>query len=228
MIAVIDIETTGTDYWRSEIIALSVGLYKDSGEIVAEKDLYFRPVRMKFWSDDSEAIHGISKDLAMSFQDANKSWGEFFEFLDSNIEKPIPFVCHALWFGHYFDRAFIECQMFLTNHHWLLRKYFSRSISTHTMAQKLKTHGYYNFEKLSLDYLSKWFKIDLDHHDAKSDRSACAKLYFYMKDKYHEIEEEELRKEAQRQTDESEKDSTRGTIPVKKGGRKPRKTASLV
>ena len=228
MIAVVDIETTGTDYWRSEIIALSVGLYQNTGELVAEKDLYFKPVRIKFWSDEAEMVHGINKEVAMNLPDANKSWGEFFEFLDSHIEKPIPFVCHALWFGHYFDRAFLECQMFLTNHHWLLRKYFSASVSTHTMAQKLKTHGYYNFEKLSLDYLSNWFKIDLDHHDAKSDRIACAKLYFYLKDRYNEIQEEELRKETQRQTDQSKEDSTRGALPIKKSRGKPRKTAGLV
>lgn len=227
MIGVIDIETTGVDYWRNEILTLSLGIYSDNQDEIASIELKFRPVRMKYWKDEAEAVHKISKEEAKNFPDANESWGQFFDFIEENVSSPIPFVCHALWFGHYFDRAFLECQMFLTDNHWLLRKYFSKSISTHTMCQTLRTHQVYNFEKLSLDVICKHFKIELNHHEAKSDRVACAKVYFKIREKYNEVYEEKCRKEAERERDETEKDGSHGAVPIENGRGKTRKPTKV-
>jgi len=229
MKVVIDIETSGLDLWRCEVIALSIGLYSDAGDLVNELDLNFKPVRLGYWSNESEAIHGISRMAALKFPDANESWGKFFDFLDQNLDERADFVCHALWLGHYFDSTFLFCQMFLSNNHWLLRKYFkSETISTHTMAQKLKSHGIYNFEKLNLAYLCQYFGISLDHHNARSDREACSKLYFKMKDRYDEVIKEESRKEAQREADQDQKDGSYRAIPSKKGRSKKRNATEMV
>jgi DNA polymerase III epsilon subunit-like protein len=228
MIAAIDIETTGTDYWRSEIIALSVGLYGDDGQLNAEKELFFKPVRLKFWDKNSEAVHKISLDRALTFPDPNESWQEFFDFLNDNTTGKVKFLCHALYLGSYFDEAFIRCQMFLTDHHWLVYKYFSETISTHTMCQKLKTGGIYNFEKLSLDYLCNYFSIPIKHHDARSDRQACAKLYFKIRDAYYAITDEEVsRKEASWQASQNQENSPHRAIHSKVDRRKKRQFTEM-
>jgi DNA polymerase III epsilon subunit-like protein len=215
MIAVVDIETSSTDYWRGEIIALSIGLYSNDGQLVNELDLKFRPVRLRYWDKGSEAVHKITVEEAKGFPNANQSWAAFFDFLEQNLPSKVPFVCHALYFGSYFDRAFINCQMFLSDNHWLVYKYFSETISTHTMCQKLKTHGVHAFEKLSLDYLSNYFRIKLSHHDARSDREACAKIYFKTKDQYDAIREEQRRKEAAREADQGPQDGPHRALPPK-------------
>lgn len=226
MIAVVDIETTGLDYWRSEVITLSIGLY--SNELIAEKEFNFKPVRTKFWSTESEKIHGISLEQSLTFKDGNESWMEFFEFCEEYIKKPIPFVCHAKWFGHYFDRAFIECQLFLTGTHWFLRKYFSETISTMTMCQTLRSSGVYQFEKLSLDYLADYFKFDLDHHNAKSDRQVCAKIYYRVLEEYESVYKEKLRAEAIRETNKDQEASTPRTVRSTSHRKKSRKSTKMV
>lgn len=228
MILVCDIETSSTDFWRGEILSMSIGLYSDDSTLIDELELKFRPVRNKFWSKEAEVIHKISWEEAQNFPFADDSWNELKAFLTLYIDKPIPFVCHALWFGKYFDRAFIECQLFLTNRTFEFRKFFSSSISTHTMAQKLKTAGKYDFgDSLSLSSLCTYFKIELNHHEAKSDREACAQLFFKLKDDYEKILEKQLREEAIREANESEEGYSHRTIPVKAPRKKSRKSSKV-
>lgn len=226
MIAVVDIETTGLDYWRSEVLTLSIGLY--DGELIAEKEFEFRPVRPRFWTKESEAIHGISLERALKFKDGNESWMEFFEFCGEHIKKPIPFVCHAKWFGHYFDRAFIECQLFLTGNHWFLRKYFSDTKSTITMCQTLRTAGVYELEKLSLDYLADYFQFTLNHHEAKSDREVCAKIYYRVLEEYESIYKEKLRAEADREANQDKEANPSRAIRSGAPRKKSRKSSKVV
>lgn len=202
MIAVIDIETTGLDYWRCEILTLSIGLYEDNSSLIAEREFCFKPERMKYWSDQAGAVHKISKEKALTFPDKNDSWEDFFILLDWYIKEPIHLVCHAKYITSYFDRAFLDCQMDLMGRLFELRKYFKSTISTHTICQDLRTARVYNFEKLSLDYICTYFKINLDHHNAKSDREACAKIYFLTKEKHEKIIKEQCRAEAERLSSE--------------------------
>jgi DNA polymerase III alpha subunit (gram-positive type) len=171
---VIDIETTGLDYWRNEILTLSVSAMQLDGYNELDKELFqFRPTRPKFFSQESEEIHGISIDQAMNFPEQRKEMKRFLNFLKAYASKPQLMVCHAKWFGKYFDSAFIDCQLFLTNEIWEKRKYIGKTVSTLTMAQSAKVQS----ESFSLDSLCKHYQIELKHHDADSDRNACQELF---------------------------------------------------
>lgn len=177
---VIDIETTGLDCWRNEILTLSCGVVDiKTQEQINEKEFSFRPTRRSFFNSEAEKIHGISLERALTFPESRGEWIRFIDFLKQNTNTPQIMCCHALWFGKYFDSNFISCQLDLLELNFEKRKYIGMCVSTHSMA---KIH-YGTGEPLNLKALSLKHEIELNHHDAKSDREACQKLfkYFYQR-----------------------------------------------
>ena len=175
---VFDIETTGTDFFRNEIITLSCGLYNDGLEIDS-LEMNLKPVRKHYWQPEAEKVHKISWGEAQGFRDANQCFEELIRFM--NFYGVGDFVCHALWFGNYFDRAFIEAQMSLFDINYRYRKNVrTRTISTLTLAKKLQKNGFISVDSFGLGVLCKHFGINLDHHNAMSDRKACAELYYLL------------------------------------------------
>lgn len=171
---VIDIETTGLDYWRNEILTLSISAVKIDGHEEMDSELFtFRPTRPSFFSEESEAIHGISLSTALNFPRQHLEWERFFKFLKAYASTPQLMVCHSKWFGKYFDSAFLDCQLFLVDKLWEKRKYIHKPVSTITMAQSLNV----NSESYKLNHLCHYYGIELKHHDAVSDRKACQELF---------------------------------------------------
>lgn len=175
---VFDIETTGTDYFRNEILKISCGIYDDGIEIDS-LELSIKPQRKQYWQSEAERVHRISWEQAQGFHSANYCYSELIKFM--HFYGMGDFVCHALWFGNYFDRAFIEAQMSLLDLTYRYRKNLrTRTISTITLAKQLQKNGFIEVDSFGLEELCKKFGIKLDHHDAKSDREACAQIYWLL------------------------------------------------
>jgi len=171
---VCDLETSGLDYFRNEILSLSCS-YVNGEKELGSIELTFRP-ESKFWDDGAEKIHGISKFAAARFDDRKKSSKKFLDFIQSFPRAPL--VCHALRMRGLFDAIFLEAHYELMDQRFELYKSFSRYDSTLMMMKELHKQGAFQLEKFSLDYLCRHFDISLVHHDSKSDRQACQQLYW--------------------------------------------------
>jgi DNA polymerase III alpha subunit (gram-positive type) len=174
----VDIETTGLDYFRNEILVMSISFCDYSLNEVDSVLIKFKPQNLSSWSMEAQSVHKITKEQAMAFQDAKISWKMFFDFI-SCYGNNSPLVCHAKWFNLYFDSAFINAQCFLMDKLYQKRKFVSdKTLSTHTIAKHLRrVSSVASTEKLSLDALCKVHNIKLDHHNAESDRQACQALF---------------------------------------------------
>jgi DNA polymerase-3 subunit epsilon len=173
----VDLETSGLDAMRNEIItaSLSVCDFKTL-EQIDEIDLEFRPQNIKFWSEEAEKIHGIKLQKALSFPSKKESTKELWNFLTKyKKEGTQPMVSHSLnTRGYFFDQNFLS-QHFSRNSDELyfnFRRICGISQSTINFAKAMG-----GFENYKLSTLAKHFGIELNHHDAKSDRKACQTLY---------------------------------------------------
>jgi len=171
---VCDLESSGLDFFRNEILSLSCSYVEDEKEL-GSIEVTFRP-ESKFWDDGAEKVHGISKFAAARFDDRKESSKKFLDFIKSFPRSPM--VCHALKMRGLFDAIFLEAHYELMDQRFELYKSFSRYESTLMMMKELHKNGVFQLEKFSLDYLCNQFSIPLVHHDAKSDRLACQQLYW--------------------------------------------------
>lgn len=173
----VDLETTGLDPMRNEILTVSLSVcdYKTL-EQIEEIELEFKPVNLKYWSEEAEKVHGIKLQKALSFQDKRHSTNEMMRFFKRHQKEGVqPIVSHALnYMGAYFDQNFLMQHFFRTADEQLYqyRRICGISQSTIDFAKALG-----GFENYKLSTLCKFYNIPLNHHNSKSDREACQKLY---------------------------------------------------
>lgn len=195
-IMAVDIETTGLDYWRNEILSMSLGAMDyETMEPIASEEFVFRPKNLQYWSVESQRIHKISIAEAIHFEPKAEATRRFMQFFEKHC-KGVPqiLVCHAFdkyRTGAFFDVAFIMAHLEKFGLREQLYKQVRFFESTDTYFRGARARGYYRasadiFSKdgelqegkdFKLSTLCKTFKIKLDHHDAKSDREACQALY---------------------------------------------------
>ena len=160
-----DVETSGTVLFRHEIIEFA-GVLTDSS-LGLQKRYYSRfKLNNPSWDNEAEKVHRISKEELKN--EADKK--EFLTDLVSDLDVPI-FVCHAAKVMHYFDVAFLMCELFQNeiSHNLDPRLFYS----TYDMA---KAKGL-PLENYKLDTLCNYYDIELDHHNAESDTNACYELF---------------------------------------------------
>jgi len=173
----VDIETTGLDFFRNEILTMSLSVCDRELNQIDEADFCFKP-KNEAWSTEAENIHKITKDIAQLFNESDSEWFRFLSFISKYSKKRDLMVCHALWMGKYFDSAFIDAQLEIRDLLFHKRKYIEATISTISMEKSIEKHQSY-----SLNNACKRYNIELDHHNAKSDREACQKLFKLILDK---------------------------------------------
>lgn len=186
---IIDIESSGINIVDNEILTMYAIKVNPSLEILDEREFTFKPTN---WKDSYFAaidIHGISKEECMNFKDKKESLIEFLEWVGEKHQ----FLCHSNKQnekGFYsFDTAFLHWELLLIDKYWDWQKLNTGySMSTHTLAKKLIKLGKLDIKptkkegnkrasvSLSLNSLCDYFKIKLDHHNAKSDTHACLQL----------------------------------------------------
>lgn len=182
-----DLETTGTDTIRNEILtaSLSVCDYRTLEEIDSI-ELKFRPRFPAFWEKEAEEkAHKIPLGLALTFPDNRVSTIEMYDFLKRHMKTTTqPMICHALKFAGYFDTAFLESHFYGYGAMFLYRRICGIHQSTITYAKEWSKESGVNpidpvtgEKSFSLDALCAHFGIPLDHHNATSDRKACQALY---------------------------------------------------
>ena len=107
MIFFVDCETTGTDYWRNEILTKSLVVTDYDLKILEIETFKFRP-EFDTWDRESERIHGITYNEASTFGDKRSAYTDMLEFIESFGSNHM-YVCHAFpMFGKldYFDYQF--------------------------------------------------------------------------------------------------------------------------
>jgi DNA polymerase III epsilon subunit-like protein len=180
----IDLETTGLDAMRNEILTASVSVcdYKTL-EQIDEIDLTFCPRDVKFWDEGAEKIHGIKLQTALAFPDAVEQSRELMRFfLKYKREGTQPLVSHALNFrGSYFDQNFLMMHFLKLKEEamYTMRRVCGISQSTIDFA-KAANLGVQNYK---LSTLAEYYQIELDHHNAKSDRQACQTIYKRLRER---------------------------------------------
>jgi len=180
-----DIETTGLDPWNREMITMSLSVcdLKEQKEIDAI-EIKMRP-ETNNWDLGAEKVHKIPQHVAREFPSRKEGRDQILGFMDFYKEDtPQVICCHALDMGKgLFDWNFLFAEFFKNGNHYELYKYIHNVRSTITFAQEIARLGHVKFENNKLNTLSAHYGIELDHHDAKSDREACQELYWrFMKE----------------------------------------------
>ena len=172
-----DIETTGFDYWRNEILTLSISRHDYASlELDDELELTFKPSNLQHFGGSE--VHGFSISDTLEFEDKSESTSKLIEFFENTNCEHNVFCCHALWrYNTFFDWAFLLVHMIKFKTEYFLRNHLNKLESTVNYFKHLQKNGLISVENFKLNTLCNHFKIALDHHDAKSDRVACFELY---------------------------------------------------
>jgi len=170
-----DIETTGLDIFRNDILSLSIiKCSVVSFSIINQIALKFRP-NFSYWSDDAEKIHGITKEQAFNH---GHTIDNLLEYLEPNKCEHGQILCsHSLFRSYHFDQAFLLQYFTRQGVRFEFFKYFLENRSTITYAKntQLQVPNY------KLNTLCDYFNIELKHHDSESDTFACYQIYKKLK-----------------------------------------------
>ena len=170
-IIVVDLETTGLDPWRCEILTWSMSAVDYfTLQRKASIELTFRPQNLAFWDyihpeaiaraakrkkpiKKASEIHGISLSQALYFDDKNKSTALALEFIGDHCGGiPQTFLCHA--FDLYQKLGFMDLQFVMshlikmdTRDGGLRRDHFYKNLrffeSTESYFREARRRGYY-------------------------------------------------------------------------------------
>ena len=171
---VVDLETTGMDSYRCEILTWSMSVVDYS--TLQRKDLIeltFRPKNLQYWNylapdyvesmkkrkkpiKTAEDIHGISLSQSLYFDDKVTSTKRGLEFISDHCQGvPQILVCHAFdnfKTDRFLDVAFIMAHMEKMGLRWELYKHLRFFQSTESYFREARARGYYR--KGSADLLS--------------------------------------------------------------------------
>lgn len=148
--------------------------------IIDEIELKFRP-QSNFIDDEALKVNGFSRFELARFPDHKESTLKLVEFFKKHGEGVM--VCHALWFGHYFDWSFLQIHLEKSYMRYELYRHVRKCESTITWFKHISKLGGDHHASYSLASLCDFYSVKLSHHDARSDREACQKLYWIARKK---------------------------------------------
>lgn len=193
---VCDLEFTGLDPVRNDIIEICIIAINDNYEILGE---FYRQVRPEIinkitWTEEAQAVHGYTPEQTLNFMPRRQMCIDLLHFLlpfKDPTNYPREFICHALpnkfydkkrgsmsW--PYIDYHFLEWAFRKEDLHWSFWKVFSQEKLTSTIQLARDFSGEYRGHKL--DKWAETIGFKLDHHKAQSDTYACLALYKYFKE----------------------------------------------
>lgn len=177
----VDLESTGLDPWRCEILTLSLSAVdyftlqrRDSIELT------FRPQNKQYWDyiapskstrpmKKASEIHGISLSKALYFDDKIQSSNRMLEFMGDHCGgAPQIMVCHAFdkyRSGNFMDIAFIMAHLEKIGLRWDFYKLVRFFESTDTYFREARRRGYYRaggsdlFNQVAADEEGEDFKL---------------------------------------------------------------------
>ena len=177
----IDIESTGFDPIRNDIITGTIIVADEDLSILSQLSFKSRPDFNKFYSDEAEKVHGISKSKMKSFPRRMDTCIEILNFLKPHLSRNrYPLVFHA---NGNFDWKMLHGMFYKEDIQYSLYKIFDESllISTLEMGKDYKRSLKQPLNKNNnLKYWADYIGFDLVHHTAESDTHCCYNLYKYF------------------------------------------------
>lgn len=172
MYIAVDIETTGFNQSKNDIIQLAAVLMDNDFNIIKEFNEFMKPVYPQYWSVKAEKIHRISIEKAMQFQDRRLALIKLMHLVKEYIDLfPLAFIYHG---KGGFDYRFLKDKFISEG---LVSK-FEMMFNSDQVESTVEMASKYLFsEDYKLSTLCKKFNIELNHHDALSDARACALIY---------------------------------------------------
>ena len=203
-----DVETTGFDPVRNELITMCLIITDLSGKELGRINLKSRPTGIyhsfeifaktlnvnlnnpkeyaaakKMYKGnwiDAQKAHGIPIEVAREFPTPDEFCNELMNFL-----APInPRYFHIYWIYHAngkFDPGFLYFQFHKLDRHWEITPYLNLD-GDHFISTIDYAKEILSVEKHSLDFLADYFGIPLTHHEAESDTEACMKIFFRLRE----------------------------------------------
>lgn len=170
---VFDLETTGTNVFDAEIITGFFIHADDSFNIKSTYEIKCNPSK---WSDEAEAIHGITKQEASKYKKFSQVYEGLIDWIDACGSTQMWMHCNSKMFGKlaFFDHAVLRTSMMDVGDVPYFKISNISPFSTHSLCKILKNS--FNFDSFSLDSICKQLNIKLDHHEAKSDALACLEI----------------------------------------------------
>jgi len=180
-----DVETTGFDPIRNDVVSLSMIVTDPDFNPVGEFYETCRPDFNKFYSSGAEKAHGFTRAQSEKFQDPRKMLIRLLKFLAPfrTPGKYHPYIYHAL---KYFDFRFTDWAFRKQNMQWSFYKMFDERFTESTILMA-RNAGY------SPNKLSDWaerVEFDLQHHNALSDTRCCVEVYKFLRKSSWEIEKQ--------------------------------------
>ena len=172
-IIVFDLETTGTNVFDAEIIT---GYFIHADESFSIKSFHEIKCNPLKWSDEAEAIHGITRLEASTYRKFSEVYQSLIDWIDVCKPTQMWMHCNSKMFGKlsFFDHAVLRLSMMGMGDVPYFKISNITPLSTHSLCKI--THSIYNFEGFSLDLVCKTLGISLKHHDAQSDALACLEI----------------------------------------------------
>ncbi|MEG0273192.1 MAG: exonuclease domain-containing protein [Hydrogenoanaerobacterium sp.] len=159
----IDFETANSE--RTSACSLGIAVVEDN-VIVDTKSFLIKPVPFYF-HPFNVGIHGITDDDVKDAPVFSELWQELLPILENKIV-----VAHNASFDISVLRRTLEYYNIILPRIDILCTY------------RLSQHIFPNAGSYRLNVICKALGIELDHHDALSDASGCAKVLCYILDKY--------------------------------------------
>jgi DNA polymerase III epsilon subunit-like protein len=188
MICIVDLETTSLNPFDAEIIEGHFICVDHGMNVKSTYDLKCRPIK---WSNEAEAIHGISQETANTYKRFSASFKELTNWIEDNSIEELWMHTNPASYGKEVFYDYAVLRVLLSYHsdesYWVINKI--KPYSTHTLCKIFKDS--YNFENLRLDSICKVLDIKLDHHNCVSDANACLEI---MRKLIHTTDRNTIRK----------------------------------
>ena len=183
----VDHETTGFDKVGGDIIATGMVEILEDYTLGREVVFYSKPVSTKYWGAEAEEIHGISYFKAMTFPTRRENIMAMMEWLTPLMDQfPLKMVYHANglfdfdWLKMHFIKEDLEKSFYRAFSIDLAESTVKLTRDNITHLTKVNTKGK-TIKSAALDVVSKYYEIELIHHDPLSDARACAQIWCNIK-----------------------------------------------
>jgi DNA polymerase III epsilon subunit-like protein len=215
VICVCDLETTSRNVFDAEIIHGVFFALDDDLNIVSEFELRCDPVK---YSEEAYAVHGISREECAKYKMFNEVYIDLLNWIKTNNIADFWSHSNAVMFGKlvYYDWAVLRLNLFNLG----TQAYFEiaqiKVYSTHSLCRLFQQE--INSQSLSLAAVCASLRIELKHHNARSDALACVAI---MKRFLARTTREELNN-----LDNGVDDEHKRALPVgARNSKKPRRSA---
>ncbi len=151
-------------------------------------ELKFRP-ESNYWQKEAEDAHGITKYTAARFTDKAESFDKLRGFMRRFPGSLL--ICHALKMSGYFDNSLLLALFDQYDRKHEFYRCVRQTQSTITWLRYLNTVGMVQLGEFNLKYICNQWNIPLNHHDSKSDRIACQKIFYKIIEKVSSLEKQD-------------------------------------